>query len=41
MPKAKKAPKEITGNVEDTIKEIQTKFGEGSIMRLEKNQKYL
>ena len=34
MPKAKKAPKEITGNVEDTIKEIQTKFGEGSIMRL-------
>ena len=35
MPKAKKtSKKEITGNVEDTIKEIQTKFGEGAIMRL-------
>ncbi|MCK5096309.1 MAG: recombinase RecA [Candidatus Pacebacteria bacterium] len=35
MAKEKKPRKEIgTENVEDTIKEIQTKFGEGAIMRL-------
>jgi recombination protein RecA len=32
--KAKKAPKEIGGAIEDTIKSIQTKFGEGAIMKL-------
>ena len=31
--KAKKEPKEIGGAIEDTIKSIQTKFGEGSIMK--------
>ena len=32
--KAAKAPKETGGALEDTIKMIQTKFGEGSIMKL-------
>src|SRR5574343_1338597 len=32
--KAKKAPKETGGAIEDTIKSIQTKFGEGAIMKL-------
>jgi recombination protein RecA len=32
--KAKKAPKETGGAIEDTIKAIQTKFGEGAIMKL-------
>ena len=32
--KAKKAPKEIGGAIEDTIRSIQTKFGEGAIMKL-------
>ena len=32
--KAKKAPKEVGGEIEDTIKAIQTKFGEGAIMKL-------
>src|SRR5882672_1821443 len=31
--KAKKEPKEMGGAIEDTIKSIQTKFGEGSIMK--------
>jgi len=30
----KKAPKEIGGAIEDTIKSIQTKFGEGAIMKM-------
>ena len=33
-PKAKKAPKENGSSIEDTIKSIQTKFGEGAIMKL-------
>lgn len=32
--KSKKAPKEMGGAIEDTIKSIQTKFGEGAIMKL-------
>ncbi|MCC6323951.1 recombinase RecA [Candidatus Nomurabacteria bacterium] len=32
--KAKKEPKEIGAGIEDTIRSIQTKFGEGSIMKL-------
>ncbi len=32
--KAKKAPKEMGADIEDTIRSIQTKFGEGSIMKL-------
>jgi recombination protein RecA len=32
--KEKKAPKEIGAEIEDTIKSIQTKFGEGAIMKL-------
>ncbi len=32
--KAKKAPKENGSEIEDTIKSIQTKFGEGAIMKL-------
>lgn len=32
--KAEKAPKEMGVNIEDTIKAIQAKFGEGSIMKL-------
>jgi hypothetical protein len=32
--KAKKEPKELGGAIEDTIKSIQTKFGEGAIMKL-------
>ncbi len=32
--KEKKAPKEMGGEIEDTIRAIQTKFGEGSIMKL-------
>ncbi|MFA6459577.1 MAG: recombinase RecA [Candidatus Paceibacterota bacterium] len=32
--KAKKAPKEIGGEIEDTIRSIQSKFGEGAIMKL-------
>lgn len=32
--KAKKAPKENGSAIEDTIKSIQTKFGEGAIMKL-------
>ena len=32
--KAKKAPKETGAEIEDTIKAIQTKFGEGAIMKL-------
>lgn len=32
--KAKKAPKEMGNAIEDTIKSIQTKFGEGAIMKL-------
>lgn len=32
--KAKKEPKEMNASIEDTIREIQTKFGEGSIMKL-------
>jgi recombination protein RecA len=32
--KAKKAPKENGAAIEDTIKSIQTKFGEGAIMKL-------
>ncbi len=32
--KAKKTPKETGQGIEDTIKSIQTKFGEGAIMRL-------
>jgi len=34
LKKAKKAPKEMGGEIEDTIKSIQTKFGEGAIMKL-------
>jgi recombination protein RecA len=32
--KAKKAPKEMGSAIEDTIRSIQTKFGEGAIMKL-------
>lgn len=32
--KAKKAPKEMGADIEDTIRAIQTKFGEGAIMKL-------
>jgi len=32
--KAKKEPKKIGEAIEDTIRAIQTKFGEGSIMKL-------
>ena len=32
--KVKKAPKEVGGEIEDTIRAIQTKFGEGAIMKL-------
>ena len=32
--KAKKAPKEMGSEIDDTIRSIQTKFGEGSIMKL-------
>jgi recombination protein RecA len=32
--KAKAAPKETNSSIEDTIKSIQTKFGEGAIMKL-------
>lgn len=32
--KAKKAPKENGAGIEDTIKSIQTKFGEGAIMKM-------
>ena len=31
--KAKKELKEMGGAIEDTIKSIQTKFGEGAIMK--------
>ena len=34
MAKKVKVPKEIGGAIEDTIKSIQTKFGEGAIMKL-------
>lgn len=34
MPKKAKAKKEIGAGIEDTIKSIQTKFGEGAIMKL-------
>jgi recombination protein RecA len=32
--KPKKEPKQTGGEIEDTIKSIQTKFGEGAIMKL-------
>lgn len=34
LKKVKKAPKEMGSEIEDTIKSIQTKFGEGAIMKL-------
>ncbi|MFA5842012.1 MAG: DNA recombination/repair protein RecA, partial [Candidatus Paceibacterota bacterium] len=32
--KEKKEPRAIGASIDDTIKEIQTKFGEGAIMKL-------